>query len=110
MKPWTMCLNINSLEDEAAEEAAWKNVAGKDFYFALDDGEDGPYVVITPREYFDQEGCWYDQHLDIDHIIPGYLCCLQEGMYDWPDDVHPNKVKNTLKKKGFIENPDLVKS
>ena len=104
MKPWSRCLN------SVDAEAAWKNVSGGDFYFALDNGEDGPYVVITPREFFDTEGLLYDQHLLIDHIIPPYLFCIQEGMYDWPDDIHPNQLRNHLKKRGFKENPALIKS
>ncbi len=97
MKPW----NDSS--------ASWKTVTGHDFYFALDKNEDGPYVAITPQDFFDRNGYWWDQHLEIDHILPPYLACSMEGIYEWPNGFSKTQVRKALTSRGFVENTDLVK-
>lgn len=101
MKPWSDEALDGYNEEEISEdeyEQLWKDTIPSDYLVALING----YLIITPEEYFRQDGCCYDQHLDIGHLLPEYLAGNEmEGKWRVgrrSDD----EVKEDLRNRGFI--------
>lgn len=81
----------------------------KDYYFRFDPnvgGSDGPYFSITPKEFFDFEGCLLDNELGIDNLLMSHnFMGLTDSMYEYKGD--PVVGRNELLKLGLVENPSL---
>lgn len=56
----------------------------KDFYFELCKKEtDSYYFLITPKSYYDKEGCLSDESGIADAVVPKGFFELQESMYEY---------------------------
>jgi len=97
MKPWSEEAFNADLDDDEIEDL-WAQTKPEDFYFMV---ENSGHAVITPKEYYDQNGCMYDQHLLIDHILPKELGEEMEGAYSF--EVSPEEMRDKLLKLGFVE-------
>jgi hypothetical protein len=55
----------------------------KDFYFELCRKETDSYFLITPKSYYDKEGCLSDESGIADEALPKGFYELQESMYEY---------------------------
>ena len=82
----------------------------KDYYFRMDlnvGGIDGPYFSITPKSYFDLEGCLLDDELGIDSLLySNKFYCMTDSAYEYDGD--PNTGRNVLLSLGLIENNNML--
>ncbi|UKL15018.1 hypothetical protein hairong_114 [Pseudomonas phage hairong] len=80
-----------------------------DFIFGI--GTDCMGVAITPKYYFDSNGCMLDRH--IDHQIKDFwpegieMDEVQEGMFALETELTYDELKDEFVNAGFIHSPDL---
>ena len=55
----------------------------QDFYFELSKNEDEAFFLITPKAYYDKEGCLSDESGLADEILPSGFCELAESTYEY---------------------------
>lgn len=55
----------------------------QDFYFELSKNEDESFFLITPKAYYDTEGCLSDESGLADAILPSGFCELAESTYEF---------------------------
>ena len=55
----------------------------KDFYFELSRKVSGSFFLITPRLYYDTEGCLSDESGIADEVVPEGFYELQESTYEY---------------------------
>lgn len=99
-------LDVLPTEGEPKEWLIWmKNPQSKDFYFHMGPCEfDGSLqIFFCPKEYFIYYGYAYDQHLEMEPIIPSYLYCEMEMTYSI-NNVDENTVRQDLLNLGFESN------
>ena len=80
-----------------------------DYIFAISkwNGMPGWYALVTPRKYFEDTGCQYDQHLPI--LIPGWFDEM-EGCYS-PEEGKSNDPQvlfNELSALGLVFNDEFA--
>jgi len=99
--------DINSDEYNNMSEKDFYNALDSlesyDFYFQLADetAEDGGhYFMITPKAYFDTNGCLFDDHFSM-NIFPPSFESLCESIFRYDGD--PQVGRQLLIKAGFIE-------
>lgn len=104
--------NLEEYEGEDFEEAFEKLcelAAPTDFYIDVRAAE--PYsmttIFIVPKAYFSKHGYQYDQHINIESILPNDFGEDMECCYSSDRDVE--EVKNDLLARGFEENNDFTK-
>ena len=107
MKPWSdeYYEAISEQEmDREEEKALWLACKAEEFLFATTDAfseGDEKNIIITPKEFFEKEEYPYDQHLDIDHLLPEYLQDqMCEAIFN-AEGQDINKVIADLKQRGF---------
>lgn len=114
IKPWHReALSLLDDENEGDEDRYYKlceSIAASDFYFSLDDKYEFGYVsvVIVPVEYLDKTGHLFDQYMGAEHVLPNYLHCATEAI--WQTNKYDlNVVKSDLLNRGFRINKKLDK-
>jgi len=93
-----------------------ENSKPSDFYFAIsnnlafsDDEEDeGTFIAVVPKAYFNKEKCMWDQSMQIEHLFPDDFSEAMECI--WESDRSSEDVKADLIAKGFEENPAVTKA
>lgn len=55
----------------------------QDFYFELCREVSGTFYLITPKAYYDREGCLSDESGLADEILPSGFCELAESTYEY---------------------------
>jgi hypothetical protein len=91
----------------------WKQVSPNDFYFhtQYDDDIEDKVLCLVPKDFYDRNGYWYDQHIPVDWFCkqwPNYLDdCLMEAIWAVPEDVSFDTVISDLTALGFIHNPSV---
>eukprot|EP00039_Didymoeca_costata_P029437 m.24669 g.24669 ORF g.24669 m.24669 type:complete len:117 (-) comp7629_c0_seq2:53-403(-) len=81
-----------------------------EFYFACGP-EDSGSICITPKRYYDTEGCWYDGHVDFSdgdfgpEVCP-YACA--ESAFEPNEGFTMEQCRKGLIRDGFQENPALL--
>lgn len=55
----------------------------QDFYFELCREVSGTFYLITPKAYYDREGCLSDESGLADAILPSGFCELAESTYEY---------------------------
>ena len=55
----------------------------KDFYFEISRGVSGTFFLITPKDYYDQEGCLSDESGVADAVVPAGFYELTESTYEF---------------------------
>ena len=83
-----------------------------DYYFVLDQACGERSVVITPKRVFDEEGHWSDsgfiQFLLEPHL--GGYSDLMESVFETPEDLTDDEVRDELISRGFEENVELLQA
>ncbi len=82
-------------------------LTGQDCGYKLDDYEyDTLFVYITFVDYFDEtndeEGRCWDQHINIEHILPEDFEVSSEGVWECKGD--QNKIEQEMLRRGFRKN------
>lgn len=103
---WTNVEVIVDLDDdnEAYEQLCTQSKPG-DFYFDVRACDDYTTVSITPKAFFDKNGHCWDQHIDLDHILPSDLEEAMECI--WTTDRTADEVKQELSSLGFLSSLDF---
>jgi hypothetical protein len=104
MKPWED--GVDEMNDDEVEEL-WEQTEASDFIFAPLRREGDIDICITPKDFFEETGHLYDQHLQIDHLLPEGLRCEWEGTYQI-EEADPQKMANELVNAGFIFSEELA--
>ncbi len=73
----------------------------KDFYFELSKNEDQVFFLITPKKYYDTEGCLSDESGIADDVVPQGFCELAESTYEY--DGNPETGRQLLISLGMKE-------
>jgi len=113
----------NDIDEDDFMESLWKAMEPNEFYFAFSEpscNNGGVNEVrqltltICPKEYYDLEGCIYDQHPLMGLVTdkwPQYLYELMEAMYEvnlsGSDEEKKTKCRDDLEKLGLKHNPDM---
>jgi hypothetical protein len=103
--PWNSDLDI--CDDQL--EILWEKTIASDYYFAIgpmNEYDPEPFVIINPKEFYDREGHWYDQHLGIHHLLPDNMGCAMESIYEFTCSVE--EIRQEMISRGFIENQELA--
>lgn len=58
-------------------------------------------VVMCPKDFFEREGCVYDQHLRIHSLLPDWMAECQECLFDSRRGV--DETRQALLDRGFVE-------
>ena len=101
-------------EDETEEINAL--LEPSDFYFIIEDNQWWPetfYIGIIPKRFFDENGFWYDQCLNIGALfkekLPFEICSNTETAYSCLDEnITREEAKAALIKAGFIFEPGIL--
>lgn len=64
------------------------------------------WVVMCPINFFEEHGYVYDQHLNIDSIIPDYMGEEAEAMFS--SDKSPENTRRDLLALGFKESTEFT--
>lgn len=101
----------NDSLDEFEAKCSWyeqlcTNSKSSDFYFSVsrvtdEEVDDSSYVTICPKEFFDRVGYFFDQGLEIDHLLPSDFDNCDESAWFVPRSL--GKVKTEMLDRGFIE-------
>lgn len=114
---WTNIDDLwSSLGDDDYENLCLNSKAS-DFYFTVSDGmdpseeiedisdDDGCYINICPKEYFDNNDCCWDQSMMIEHLLPEN--CFEACECCWETFLSKDKIKKELVDRGFIYNEKI---
>jgi len=104
MKPWDE--GVDEMNDDEVEEL-WEQTEASDFVFASMQRNGYIDICITPREFFEENGHLYDQHLQIEHLLPEGLRCEWEGTYQI-EEAEPEEMANALIDAGFQFSEELA--
>jgi len=104
VKPWEE--GIDEMNEDEVEEM-WAQTEAADFYFAPMRRGEYIDICITPREFFDENGHLFDQHLQIDHLLPEGLRCAWEGTYE-VEEAEPEEMAKMLVDCGFVLSKELA--
>lgn len=91
------------------DELCKKSVAS-DFYFDVrEDAYDHiPTIVICAKDYFDDNGFCFDQHINIDHLLdPNVFEEMMEGIYVVDNGKSVEDIRAELIKAGFIDSKEF---
>jgi hypothetical protein len=105
MKPWED--GVDEINDDEVEEL-WQKTEASDFIFAPMQRDGYIDICITPREYFEENGHLYDQHLQIEHLLPEGLRCEWEGTYQI-EEGEPEDMARELVDLGFVLSDELAR-
>ena len=94
MKPWDLDCDEDEME-------SWKQTQASDFYFA----PERDYIWICPVDYFDAEGCCYDQDMPIQHLLPKGMYSSMEAC--WKYQGTKEEICDQLRQRGFQESQDF---
>lgn len=88
----------------------YNNIAASDIYFTLrEDKINNPgytEIYITPIDYFEENKVAYDDHLDMNHLLPpGKFECLMECVYGY--EASEVYLKHWMLSKGFKESNEF---
>lgn len=101
IKPWDF-EKTSEMDDDEIEKLYLDTVA-EDYIFCIHPD----YVAITPKEFFKQESVMFDQHLDIDHLLPEDFGYEMEGVYS--TSLPPKQARKILISLGFVEDSDFTR-
>jgi hypothetical protein len=73
----------------------------KDFYFQLVNDRGDDFFFITPKEYYDREGCLPDDSRMTDRVLPQGFEKTQESIYEF--DGNPKLGRDILINLGMVE-------
>ncbi len=104
-------INFETEDDSAdfreVEDAGLAKVIGSHFLFhVFNDPDFGIAVAICPLKYWEEEGCMYDNEIDVSVFIPN-LFSLSESIYEFGLENHPESIENAtefLKGFGLVQN------
>lgn len=87
-------------------EELQKKLKPEDLYFSVDSVNfDGLKVYFTPKEYTDVSNHWFDQELNIKHLLPKYMQDqYSESLFSCDTDKSKEEIIKDLKEMGFIHN------
>lgn len=74
---------------------------GKDFYFQMQTNQDGTFFLITPKRFYDSEGCLCDESGVADEAVPPGFTESSESTYEF-DGAAPIGRQRLLEF-GFVE-------
>lgn len=105
LRPWDEeAVEAAELDDDDIEDM-WSTTRAGEFWYAVFEAE--RYVIITPADYFQRHGHLYDQHLQIDHLLPEGLDQVTEGTFEIVDDLSVSTIDNELLGRGFVRSAAL---
>lgn len=84
----------------------YESTTPEDYYFATIEIDGDVMVGIVGKEYFDQNEEYYDQSVDLSHILPDHLFEAMESIWTTMD-ASREEVTEELKDLGFTENKDF---
>lgn len=85
----------------------WSKLLPENFYFYAGDSPDGTLVIITPVSYFHEYECVYDQHLEIESLLPDCMSEEMECMFH--SFKSAEETRQELLKRNFKENEKFTK-
>lgn len=105
MKPWDEafwkgCINRDDFEE--LEEELWSKTTASEFYFTPANVFDEECIAITPAALYDIDGEVWDQHLQIQHLLPDDMFPMSEGVFNLGDRSLEAAV-GELRRRGFKE-------
>lgn len=106
IKPWDDEM-FDGKDHEDEKEKLYKQCKADEFYFAFSNCYGGLVLTITPAAYYDKHGYWFDQGVDIDHLLPDHVYPLDESNYSFK-----GKAKDLLEDmlaRGFRQNKKFTK-
>lgn len=104
MKPWTF-YNGKTRPTDAFIIPLWASFKPKDFYIALLWHKETrtTTVYVVPSEFYDRNGCMFEDSIPIVQHLPNYMEEVLEGVYE-ADNVPIDVVSRDLFKRGFSHN------
>lgn len=106
MKPWDDNIYEVLGDDEDKHHALWLETKADEYLFCLQDVPNiGVIASITPKLFFEEHKFMYDQHIDIEHILPKEFYCEIEGVYAIDNEI--DEANKLLVDAGFIESQEL---
>lgn len=103
VRPWDDDLDL----DDDQLEKLWELVRADEFCFVFGGEGEERCVAITPLAFFKKDGCQYDQHLLIEHLLPSEEWCdVMEGVYEYPGT--EAEARQELLSRGFVDDPGFV--
>ena len=103
---WENVEEILSDDNEDLYEELCEKSKPSDFYFYAKNstdvsGEVFTDIVITPKAFYDKSGHFWDQHMNIEHILPDDFENLMEGI--WSSERTIKEIKQDMIARGFEE-------
>lgn len=91
------------------------SIIPSEYYFAVDnnDREFGSTIVITPKEYWDTVGAWFDDDMPIESVLEdANFYRLQESVFEADIGNTYESIEDAVARLielGFEENNDLLR-
>jgi hypothetical protein len=99
-------------EEADGEEFDDSKMKPEDFYFGVGDAGPqggGKWLTICPKKYWNENHTAYDEHINAEHLFPGYLQYPDDAECLWsiPEDKQTEDVAIDMSVLGFERNLEL---
>jgi hypothetical protein len=105
-KPWDDEM-FDGEDHEDEKEKLYKECKPEEFYFAFSNCYGGLVLTLTPAAYYDKHGYWFDQGVDIEHLLPEHLYPLDETNYSFKGSA--KDLEADMLARGFRQNKKFTK-
>lgn len=90
--------------EQTIEDLYKRSTIAAEFYFYVGDSDDGIWIMVCPRSYFDREGCCYDQSFSLDGLLPASVddYDIMEATWEPSGNSTIEELKQDMIDAGFV--------